>query len=336
MRVDDDIPPAMQRIVADPAFVATGRALTEAIVAGRRVFLTGCGATGRLAILLEAAWRTFWQERARRGRALRHLAQPRRHVRQRDGGRRPRADPFGRGLRGLDRSGPLSAQGSRRRRGRRRRGGHRRRRDFVCDRHRLAGVGGRGSCLLCLQQSDGSAPRARGAFARGHRRAADHETRSVYGLDGNCRLDADAGHDHRVVGHRRRAGAGLARRDQPLGPARGGPPPRLAGTPGGRLSTHVRAARRAAPPPRECRGDRRTHPVGRKRVSQAGPGHVHDRPLSARCADRHHGARADLPPASVPKVRRRRLGAELGVCEESLLRHAGGMVSRLAARTSGN
>jgi len=62
MRVDDDIPPAMQRIVADPAFAQLVEALTEAIVAGRRVFLTGCGATGRLAILLEAAWRTFWQE----------------------------------------------------------------------------------------------------------------------------------------------------------------------------------------------------------------------------------------------------------------------------------
>ncbi|MDD4789176.1 MAG: hypothetical protein PHO07_18570, partial [Pirellulales bacterium] len=62
MRVDDDIPPAMQRVVADPAFAQLVEALSEAIVAGKRVFLTGCGATGRLAILLEAAWRTFWQE----------------------------------------------------------------------------------------------------------------------------------------------------------------------------------------------------------------------------------------------------------------------------------
>ena len=37
-------------------------AMTRALADGRRVFFTGCGATGRLSILLEAAWREFWQQ----------------------------------------------------------------------------------------------------------------------------------------------------------------------------------------------------------------------------------------------------------------------------------
>ncbi|MDY0170267.1 MAG: hypothetical protein RBS80_27230 [Thermoguttaceae bacterium] len=62
MSVDEDIPPAMARVLAMPAFTRLVDALTEAIGTGKRVVLTGCGATGRLAILLEAAWRAFWQE----------------------------------------------------------------------------------------------------------------------------------------------------------------------------------------------------------------------------------------------------------------------------------
>lgn len=62
MQVDEDIPPAMARVVDSPAFTQLVDALVGAILGGKRVFFTGCGATGRLAILLEAAWRAFWQE----------------------------------------------------------------------------------------------------------------------------------------------------------------------------------------------------------------------------------------------------------------------------------
>lgn len=62
MRVDDDVPPAMGRLVATDAFRQLVESLVEAIATGHRVFFTGCGATGRLAILLEAAWRGFWQQ----------------------------------------------------------------------------------------------------------------------------------------------------------------------------------------------------------------------------------------------------------------------------------
>jgi N-acetylmuramic acid 6-phosphate etherase len=60
--VDEDIPAALERIFAQDAFGRLVEAMGEAIHAGRRIFFTGCGATGRLSILLEAAWRRFWRE----------------------------------------------------------------------------------------------------------------------------------------------------------------------------------------------------------------------------------------------------------------------------------
>ncbi len=59
--VDDDIPAALERIFAQKSFGRLVEALRKAIHAGRRIFFTGCGATGRLSILLEAAWRRFWR-----------------------------------------------------------------------------------------------------------------------------------------------------------------------------------------------------------------------------------------------------------------------------------
>jgi N-acetylmuramic acid 6-phosphate etherase len=60
--VDDDIPAALDRIFAQDSFAQLIEALEEAIRTGRRIFFTGCGATGRLSILLEAAWRRLWRE----------------------------------------------------------------------------------------------------------------------------------------------------------------------------------------------------------------------------------------------------------------------------------
>jgi N-acetylmuramic acid 6-phosphate etherase len=59
--VDEDIPLALDRILAQESFANLVEALREAIVSRRRIFFTGCGATGRLSILLEAAWREFWR-----------------------------------------------------------------------------------------------------------------------------------------------------------------------------------------------------------------------------------------------------------------------------------
>src|SRR5271154_3780428 len=59
--VDDDV------ICKFREFVESGRAgeIKEAILRslknGGRIFFTGCGSTGRLSILLDSVWRSFWQ-----------------------------------------------------------------------------------------------------------------------------------------------------------------------------------------------------------------------------------------------------------------------------------
>ncbi len=59
--VDDDIPAALERIFAQESFGRLVEALHEAMRTGHHIFFTGCGATGRLSILLEAAWRECWR-----------------------------------------------------------------------------------------------------------------------------------------------------------------------------------------------------------------------------------------------------------------------------------
>ena len=61
--VDRDLPPVAQRVFQSAEWRKLRSALMEAIRTGHKIFFTGCGATGRLSILLEAAWRRFWQER---------------------------------------------------------------------------------------------------------------------------------------------------------------------------------------------------------------------------------------------------------------------------------
>lgn len=60
--VDADIPAALERIFAQDTFARLAGTLRDALRDGKRIFFTGCGATGRLAILLEAAWRRFWRD----------------------------------------------------------------------------------------------------------------------------------------------------------------------------------------------------------------------------------------------------------------------------------
>ncbi|MEI6667066.1 MAG: hypothetical protein WCP29_02840 [Acidobacteriota bacterium] len=52
---------------AQPAQLAD--ACADALRRGRRLFFTGCGATGRLSIQLDAIWRRFWQRRREEGRS---------------------------------------------------------------------------------------------------------------------------------------------------------------------------------------------------------------------------------------------------------------------------
>jgi N-acetylmuramic acid 6-phosphate etherase len=59
--VDDDIPPAVENVFKQDIFQELVKAFFNAINTGKHIFFTGCGATGRLSILLETAWRRFWQ-----------------------------------------------------------------------------------------------------------------------------------------------------------------------------------------------------------------------------------------------------------------------------------
>jgi len=60
--VDEEIPPAMEKVFALDVFRELCEAFLTALLGGGRIFFTGCGSTGRLSILLEAAWRGFWRE----------------------------------------------------------------------------------------------------------------------------------------------------------------------------------------------------------------------------------------------------------------------------------
>ena len=60
--VDDEIPPAMAKVLRQDSFGRLVDAFGEAMSGGKKIYFTGCGATGRLSILLEAAWRRCWRE----------------------------------------------------------------------------------------------------------------------------------------------------------------------------------------------------------------------------------------------------------------------------------
>ena len=60
--VDDEIPPAMEKVLHEDSFGRLVDAFGEALSAGKKIYFTGCGATGRLSILLEAAWRRCCRE----------------------------------------------------------------------------------------------------------------------------------------------------------------------------------------------------------------------------------------------------------------------------------
>ncbi len=60
--VDDEIPPAMEKVLRQDSFSRLVDTFGEAMSTGKKIFFTGCGATGRLSILLESKWRRCWRE----------------------------------------------------------------------------------------------------------------------------------------------------------------------------------------------------------------------------------------------------------------------------------
>lgn len=60
--VDEDVTVAARRAWATDEFRRLVESLTAALDRGGRICFSGCGATGRLSILLESAYRAFWRE----------------------------------------------------------------------------------------------------------------------------------------------------------------------------------------------------------------------------------------------------------------------------------
>jgi N-acetylmuramic acid 6-phosphate etherase len=65
--VDRDVVTAYEAWSQTDQPARMAQAAVDALRAGRRLFFTGCGATGRLSIQLDAIWRRFWQDRRQRG-----------------------------------------------------------------------------------------------------------------------------------------------------------------------------------------------------------------------------------------------------------------------------
>ncbi|MBQ4202333.1 MAG: hypothetical protein II655_01390, partial [Thermoguttaceae bacterium] len=64
--VDDDLPPVLKKTVASPEFANLQDAIYKSLAAGGRVSFSGCGATGRLSILLDAANKKFCRQSAQK------------------------------------------------------------------------------------------------------------------------------------------------------------------------------------------------------------------------------------------------------------------------------
>lgn len=62
--VDDDLPPALKKTIASDEFAKLENAIYQSLSAGGRVSFSGCGATGRLSILLDAANKKFCRQSA--------------------------------------------------------------------------------------------------------------------------------------------------------------------------------------------------------------------------------------------------------------------------------
>ena len=61
-QVDEDVVRKYREFVESGRFEPIADVVTEALRAGGRILFTGCGATGRLSILLDSIWRRFWRE----------------------------------------------------------------------------------------------------------------------------------------------------------------------------------------------------------------------------------------------------------------------------------
>lgn len=61
LSVDEDIVAVARKSMTAAPYESLVRAMVQSVRTGGRIIFSGCGATGRLSILLEAMWREFWQ-----------------------------------------------------------------------------------------------------------------------------------------------------------------------------------------------------------------------------------------------------------------------------------
>ncbi|MBP6964860.1 MAG: hypothetical protein KBC96_10690 [Armatimonadetes bacterium] len=68
-QVDADVVAKMRELAESGRLVEIKNTVRDAILAGGKLFFTGCGATGRLSIQLDSTWRFFWKQQAEKARA---------------------------------------------------------------------------------------------------------------------------------------------------------------------------------------------------------------------------------------------------------------------------
>lgn len=68
--VDAELPEKIAEVVQGEPYAALVRQFTRALKEGCQILFSGCGATGRLCLIIESAWRTFWAERPEAERRL--------------------------------------------------------------------------------------------------------------------------------------------------------------------------------------------------------------------------------------------------------------------------
>jgi N-acetylmuramic acid 6-phosphate etherase len=61
-KVDRDIISVAEKVFPSKEFQDLVDSICQSVVTGKKVVFSGCGATGRLSILLEGMWRKFWQD----------------------------------------------------------------------------------------------------------------------------------------------------------------------------------------------------------------------------------------------------------------------------------
>jgi len=63
-KVDGDLPPVARRVFLDEPYNRLVTALDRVLTDNRRICFSGCGSTGRLAMMLEVMWRQYWEDQA--------------------------------------------------------------------------------------------------------------------------------------------------------------------------------------------------------------------------------------------------------------------------------